>query len=33
MIGFLFGILIGFTVGYPLGLWAVEYSEREKDGR
>lgn len=33
MISFLFGILIGLSIGYPLGLWAIGYGKEDKDGR
>ena len=37
MINFLWGVLLGFIVGYPLGLWAVDYTrrfnERQKHAR
>ena len=37
MINFLWGVLLGFIVGYPLGLWAIDYTrrfdERQKHAR
>jgi Na+/glutamate symporter len=31
MIQFLFGLMIGFIVGYPLGLWAIDYTRRHNE--
>lgn len=31
MIEFLFGSLFGLSVGYPLGLWAIDYTRRNND--
>ena len=31
MTSFLFGLLIGFIVGYPLGLWAIDYTRRHDE--
>lgn len=28
MIQFLSGVLLGFIIGYPLGLWAMDYTRR-----
>lgn len=28
MIQFLSGVLLGFIIGYPLGLWAIGYTRR-----
>lgn len=28
MIQFLFGVMFGFIIGYPLGLWAIDYTRR-----
>jgi hypothetical protein len=28
MIQFLFGVLLGFVIGYPMGLWAIDYTRR-----
>ena len=28
VIEFLFGVMIGFVTGYPLGLWAMDYTRR-----
>lgn len=28
MINFLYGTLVGFIIGYPLGLWAIEYTNK-----
>jgi hypothetical protein len=37
MIQFMCGLLVGFLIGYPLGLWAIDYTrrfnEREKHSR
>lgn len=33
MIAYLAGILTGFTVGYPLGLWAIKYTIKEGNKR
>jgi hypothetical protein len=30
MIQFIWGALLGLSVGYPLGLWAIGYSNKEK---
>lgn len=33
MVGFLYGILVGFVIAYPLGLWAESYTaKRRGDG-
>jgi len=32
MIGFLFGLVIGFSVGYPMGLFINEWDKRIKNG-
>jgi ABC-type dipeptide/oligopeptide/nickel transport system permease component len=29
MTTFLMGVMFGFIVGYPLGLWATWYTEKE----
>jgi hypothetical protein len=29
MTEFMFGILVGFIIAYPLGLWATWYTEKE----
>lgn len=29
MVTFLFGVMLGFIIGYPLGLWATWYTEKE----
>jgi biotin transporter BioY len=31
MIQFLFGVMLGFVVGYPLGLWAIGYTRRQNE--
>lgn len=31
MIQFLFGVMLGFIVGYPLGLWAIDYTRRQNE--
>ncbi len=31
MTSFLFGTLFGFIVGYPLGLWAIDYTRRNDE--
>jgi hypothetical protein len=28
MVSFLFGVMTGFVIGYPLGLWAIDYTRR-----
>jgi hypothetical protein len=28
MIQFIIGVAVGFLVGYPLGLWAIDYTRR-----
>lgn len=28
MINFFYGILVGFVIGYPLGLWAIGYTNK-----
>jgi hypothetical protein len=28
MIQFLFGLMLGFIIGYPMGLWAIDYTRR-----
>ena len=33
MVEFLFGALAGFSVGYPLGLWAIGYTEKRNHDR
>ena len=36
MLHFLFGVLFGFIIAYPLGLWAGYYTDKMKeknDGR
>ena len=35
MLKFLIGLLMGFSIAYPLGLWAGYYTDREnaKNGR
>jgi len=37
MLSFIAGLALGFLVGYPLGLWAIDYTrkfnEREKHSR
>lgn len=33
MISFLFGLLVGFAVGYPVGLFIDNLDKRIKDGR
>ena len=37
MTQFLFGLMLGFIIGYPMGLWAVDYTrrfnERQKHSR
>jgi hypothetical protein len=30
MISFLFGVLVGLSFGYPLGLWAMQYTLKEE---
>jgi hypothetical protein len=31
MTQFLFGVMFGFIVGYPLGLWAIDYTRRHNE--
>ena len=31
MIQFLVGISLGFLIGYPLGLWAMDYTRRFRE--
>jgi hypothetical protein len=31
MLSFLFGVLIGLSIGYPIGLWAMEYNLKEEN--
>jgi hypothetical protein len=31
MLSFVWGVLMGFSLGYPLGLWAMGYTLKEKD--
>jgi hypothetical protein len=28
MINFVLGLALGFLVGYPMGLWAIDYTRR-----
>ena len=29
MLQFFWGLLIGFSIGYPMGLWAIWYTKKE----
>lgn len=31
MIGFLSGVLVGLSIGYPLGLWAIKYTKEHNE--
>ena len=31
MIQFLYGVMLGFILGYPLGLWAINYTRRNNE--
>jgi hypothetical protein len=31
MLEFLSGVLLGFIVGYPLGLWAIDYTRKHNE--
>jgi hypothetical protein len=28
MINFVLGLALGFLIGYPMGLWAIDYTRR-----
>jgi hypothetical protein len=31
MMQFIWGVLLGFSLGYPFGLWAVGYKPKDKN--
>jgi len=31
MISFLYGVMFGFIIGYPMGLWAIDYTRRHDE--